>query len=213
MTEQAKDNHQPKRPSQRVRLLLATGAILILLPCLGLVGSSVFLRARQAGALSRWRSLGAPPGSGVDIVTGDTHVVYVRASTGSVYACEHRATREAQDCWDTAQEPLRIDPKAKFDKSLYEGEVELPAETVVDSLNVAVWYAEDAFETRYVLLDDGTVWKWDYDVGAYWSLLILILGPLGGLLLGIGAAVALWAPVAVQALRRRRPGQSSQGGN
>ena len=212
MTQEEKDNNQPNRPSRLLRLL-ATLVILAVLPCLGLVGSSVYLRARQAGALSRWRSLGAPPGGGVDIVTGDTNVVYVRASTGSVYSCEHRATRGAQDCWDTAQEPLRIDPKAKFDKSLYEGEVELPAETVVDSLDVAVWYAEDAFETRYVLLDDGTVWKWDYDVGAYWSLLILILGPLAGLVLGIGAAVALWAPVAVQALRRRRPGQSSQGGN
>ncbi len=212
MTEQEKDHHQPKRPPRRMRLL-ATGAVLILLPCLGLVGSSVYLQARQAGALSRWRSLGAPPGSGVDIVAATTKVVYVRSSTGQIYICNHRAARGAQDCWDEAEEPVPLDPDARPDMRVFEGNVEPPAGTVVDTLEVSLWYPEDAFETRYVLLGDGTVWKWEYDVGAYWSLLILILGPLGGFVLGIGAATALWAPVALRALRRRRQGQTSEEGN
>ena len=198
MTGHKNHSHQPKRLSPTARWLLATGALLVLLPCLGLMGSVGYIWARQAGALSHWRSLGVPPDRGVDIVTGDTDVVYVRTAAGSIYGCRHRGTGAADNCWYKAQEPLSVDPEATFDKRLYQSEVEPPPGTVADRLEVTIWLAEDAFETRYVLLEDGTVWKWEYDVGSYWNLLILIIGPAAGLALAIVVVVVLGAALALR---------------
>lgn len=203
MTEDKKDNHQPKGRLSRARFLLVTGVILVLLPCLGLAGSAGYLKARQAGALARWRPLGAPPDGGVDIATGDIGTVYVHTAAGSIYGCRHRGARGADDCWYEAQEPLSVDREARFDKRLYQRKVEPPPGRVVDTLEVALWQAEDAFETRYALLEDGTVWKWEYDVGGYLSLFIIILGPLAGVGLGIAVVVIFWAGVGLPSLRQR----------
>jgi hypothetical protein len=54
-----------------------------------------------------------------------------------------------------------------------------------------VWFAEDAVETRYVSLEDGTVWGWVFDTGGLWILLIILLGAAAGLLLAI-RLVMLW---------------------
>ncbi|MFQ5580653.1 MAG: hypothetical protein ACE5FZ_08570 [Nitrospiria bacterium] len=109
----------------------------------------------------------------------------------------------ADDCWYETQEPLSVDQKARFDKSLYQREVEPPVGTVVDTLEVTVWQAEDAFEVRYILLEDGTVWKWEYDVGSYLSLFIIILGPIAGVALGIVVVVILWTGVGLRRLQHR----------
>jgi hypothetical protein len=196
--------HQAQRPSSWARLLLATGFLVALLPCLGLVGGGAYLKARQAGAFSRWRSLGVPPGTGVDLVTGDIDVVYVRTASGDLHACRHRGAGAARDCWERAQEPLSVDPDVRFDQRVYEREVQPPGGTVLDSLYVARWYAEDAFETRYVLIEDGTVWKWEYDVGGNWSLLILLAGGLAGMVLAMAAAALMWMPVVLRSLHRHR---------
>jgi hypothetical protein len=202
--ENNSDKQHAKRVSVPARLLLATAALCILLPCLGLLGSGAYLRARQAGAFSRWQSLGAPPGRAVNIVTGDLDVVYVRTAAGVIHGCVRAEAYEPVNCWGEAQEPLLIDPEARFDERLYAGEVKPPAGTVVDTLSVAVWYAEDAYETHYALLEDGTVWKWEYDTGGYWSLLILVLGPLAGLAAGIAVSVVLWVGVGLRSSRQRR---------
>ena len=209
--EDTSDSQHPKRTSVLARLLLATAALCSLLPCLGLLGSGAYLRARQTGAFSRWQSLGAPPGRAVNIVTGDRDVVYVRTAAGVIYGCTHAEAYEPVNCWGVAQEPLLVDRKARFGVRLYTGEVKPPAGTLVDTLHVTVWYAEDAFETRYALLQDGTVWMWEYDRGAYWTLLILIVGPLAGLAVGIAASVLLWVAAGLRSSRQRRHQAPQQG--
>jgi hypothetical protein len=211
MTEYRDHGRKTSRLSPRARLLLATGAILVLLPCLGLTGGAAYIWARQTGAFSRWRSLGQPPGTGVDIVTGDHDVVYVRTATGSIFGCEHRETRAPDDCWEDAQEPLSVDSEARFDTRLYEREVEPPPGTVVDTLYVTFWYAEDAFEIRYVLLEDGTVWKWEYDVGSYLNLAILLLGLAVGGAIGVVAVVVLWVRAGLRSRRRHQEQSPDEG--
>ncbi len=202
------DAHPPRHLSSRARLLLATGVILVLLPCLGLMGSLAYLRARQAGAFSHWRSLGAAPGHAVDIVTGDMYVVYVRTASGIIYGCRHWDKPAAGDCWQKAQQPLSIDPDTQFDQSLFRGEPRPPPGAVTDSLKATVWYGDDATETRYALLADGTVWTWQYDTGGLWILLIILLGPAAGLALAIGLVI-LWG-VAMH-LRRVRSARGTDG--
>jgi hypothetical protein len=193
--------HLPRQsqPKSRQRLWLATVGLLVLLPCLGLAVSAAHLKARQAGILSRWQPLGAVPAGGVDIVAGDLNVVYVRTAAGKIYGCRHSGRRPDPNCWMEAQEPLNVERHAASGRQLYTRQVKPPQGTVVDTLVVTAWYGGDAFEARYVLLQDGTVWKWKYDVGAIWTLSILILGPLVGFVLGVVAAVVLWVRA------RRRP--------
>jgi hypothetical protein len=147
--------------------------------------------------------LGRPPEGGVEIVAGDINVVYVRSEAGKVYGCEHSNSTD-DSCWLEAQKPYDVDPEATHDNRLFQGDVEPPPGEVVDALEVTVWQAEDAFETRYILLEDGTMWKWEYDVGAYQSLSILILGPIAGLGIGIIAVFILWLGVGLGSLKQRQ---------
>jgi len=186
-------NSVARRPWSGARLLLATLALLILLPCLGVLGGAGFLGLRQSGAFSRWRSLGAPPGGGAEIITGDLEVVYVRAHNGAAYSCAYGEKPAPADCWRPAVEPFRVDPEATFGERVLEKDVPPPAGTVSDTLEVTAWYAEDAFEARFALLDDGTLWVWRYDVGSYLYLFILVVGLVVGGLVGVVGVVLLWA--------------------
>jgi hypothetical protein len=181
---------------------LLTAVILLLLPCLGLGGSVVYLRLWRAGTLSRWRRLEPLPARGVEFVAGTTTTVYVRADDGRLYGCRHRGGIEVpRDCWSEAQEPLKLDLDRRSDQLVYTGEVKPPRGTVVDTLEVSEWYAESMSEARYALLQDGTVYKWEYDTGMYGSLIKLALGLGIGLVLGIVAVVILWVG---RGLRGRR---------
>jgi len=181
-----------QRRSRGARLLLATVALLTLLPCLGLLVSAGYVRLRQVGAFSRWRALGAPPGGGVDILTGDLEVVYVRALGGTLYSCAYEEKPSAAGCWQPAPEPLRVDEWATFDRRVLDRDVRPPAGTVTDTLEVSAWYPEHAFEARFALLDNGTLWVWRYDVGSYLDLFILIVGLGIGTVLGMVAVAVLW---------------------
>jgi hypothetical protein len=205
--EEHKNNAEPsERPSSRGRLLLATVLLLLLLPCLGLGASAVFLKARNSGAFTRWRSIGSPPDPGVKLVSGDPQVIYVRTTSEKLYACRHKERGSAPSCWVPAQEPLDVDRRVTTEHMRFTGEVPLPPGQVVDTLNVARWYAEDAFETRYTLLADGSVWKWEYDVGGYWSLLTMAAGLLLGGVLGLVAALVIWLSRVRHVRRYRRRG-------
>ncbi len=204
MPEQTGDHQRRRQLSPRARLLLATGAILVLVPSLGLVSSIAYIKARRAGLVSPWRAMGSPPGNAVEILTGDNGVVYVRTATGSVYGCEHSGWRVAEDCWHPAHEPLSIQRRAKIDTWVFEGQVRPPPGAVVDALDVTLWYGDAAFETRYRLLEDGTVWKWQYDVFPFWGLGAMLIGSIGGLVLGIVIVAVLWVRAGLRSMRQRR---------
>jgi len=204
MSELGKDNLRRQRLSPRARLLLVTGAVLTMLPCLGLGGSTAFLFARRTGLLLHWRSLGAPPSTGIDIVTGDTAVVYVLGADGAYYGCQHGGTRADRDCWFEAAEPYAIDHRTILDQRFYDEDVQPPSGIVMDTLEVTVRYAEDIFESRYALLSDGTIWLWEYDVGAYHTITVLVLGLVGGTALGILIAIVLWGRAGLRRKRGRR---------
>ena len=125
-------------------------------------------------------------------------MVYARTAGESIYGCKHSGWKVVEDSWCEAQEPLEVDRRATFDRRAYPRDVEPPGGTVVDALEVTLWRGGEAFETRYVLLDDGTVWKWEYDEGFGRSLMILVPEPIVGGVLGV-VVVVVW----VRARRRR----------
>jgi len=191
-------------PSSRARLVLASLALLVLCPCLGLLASGGYLWARGQAAFSRWQSLGAPPEHAADILAGDTSVVYVAAGAGKVYACAHHGKKPPAYGWSEAAYPLEVDPEIKTDQRLFDKDPKPPPGVVVDSLIVTRWFAEAAEETRYLLMQDGSVWMWRYDVGSYLALFMWIAGPLAGLALGVLAVIALWLRAGVRAHNLQR---------
>jgi len=211
MTNSVQSDHQEK-PGARGRLWLATGVLLLLLPCLGLGGSVVYTRLWNEGALSRWRRLKLLPAGGVELVAGDTTTVYVRTAEGRLYGCRHRGGIEVpKNCWFEAQEPLELHLDARSEHPLYHGEVQPPAGTVVDRLDVTVRYAESASETRYVLMQDGAVFKWEADAGMFGSLNKLLCGPALGVVLGVAGTAILWASYGLRRRRKRGVDEGGQG--
>lgn len=193
MNEHQQDDLPSENRLPGVRLWLATGLILISLTCLGLVGGFAYYWAESTDFWQRWQALGAPPEKVVGFVTGDINVIYVSTASGGIYGCEHEISVN-DSCWQAAQEPLRVDPDVQFDNSVFRGVLKPPRGVIVDELVATLWYADAAFETRYILLEDGTVWKWENDKGLG-GLFACIVGPLVGIILGIVATVILWAYV------------------
>ena len=53
-------------------------------------------------------------------------------------------------------------------------------------------------------LEDGSVWIWDYNADANTNLVLLLCGPVIGLMLAIGLVLVLWLVAGLRALGRRR---------
>ena len=192
MTRDIESDPQRKRRRlwARLWLWLTTVMLLILMPFLGFRGSLLY---QSSNARGRWQRLEPMPTRGVAIVTGTLSEVYVRTAKGSIYGCRHRRdTNGPESCWFEVQEPLDLNRDALLDPRAGQREVKPPAGTVVDTLEVAVWYYEGVSRTHYVLMQDGTVFKWEHSVHA----MVDAIRPMGwaavGLVLGIVAVVVLW---------------------
>jgi hypothetical protein len=132
------------------------------------------------------------PARGVEIVTGTTSTVYVRAEDGRVYGCKHiGGIQEPKNCWYEAKEPATGAPAPPPPFPGREAP-EPPDGTVVDREQASVWYAESISEVHYVLMQDGRVYKWEYDVGMYGSLFKIACGPTIGLVVAVAAVAFLW---------------------
>jgi hypothetical protein len=163
-----------------------------------------FLKAQESRAETRWQSLGSPPEGAIEIVTGDAYVVYVRSDAGEIYGCRHNRGRiRSGICWMQTQEPLDIAPDTTFDEPPFADDVELPPGTVVDGLGATVWKRDASFETLYVVLQDGSVWKWEYSRVGYFNIIIVVLGLIAGGVLAIVGVVILWSGVGLRSLWQR----------
>jgi hypothetical protein len=174
-------------PSRTSLLALAVLAILLCSPCLGLGGGLAYVSAAGQGRWARWRSLSAPPAGATALVTADPNVVYVEAAEGGVYVCAHNGDAAGAGCWTAAALPYNVASEADFEHAVFSGTVPPPPGEAVDQLYVSIFFAEAAFEARYAVLADGTVWVWEYSANSYDSLVALLLGPVIGLVLGLAA--------------------------
>lgn len=173
------------------KLIIAAGVVFLSLTCLGFVGSLAYYWAANAGILSSWQALNAPPEKAEEIVGGDINVVYVRSVSKRIYGCKHEQKSNPEMCWYRASEPVEVDPETVFDQPLFESELSPPTSTVIDELIATIWYADAAFETRYALDEYGNVWKWGYD-RSWVNSIVCFIGPLAGAAAGLFLAVVMW---------------------
>jgi hypothetical protein len=172
-------------PSRSSVLALAVLVILLCSPCLGLGGGLAYVNALGQGRFARWRSLNAPPAGAAALVTADPNLVYVESGSGAIFVCAHNGRAAGAACWVTAQPPYAIAAEADFERAVFSGAVPPPPGDPVDQLPVSIILADAAWEARYAVLSDGTVWVWEYSAGGYDSLVALLLGPVVGLVLGL----------------------------
>ena len=185
-----------------VRGLLLLLVCLVGLPALGLFGSWAYLEAESAGLFTRWRSLGTPPGDATQIAGADLNRVYVGLADGSLLGCDHRGDEPDPVCWSPVPALPIFDQDLLNDEPFFEAQTPAPG-PVRDSLTATMLYADAAYETRDLLLEDGRVMKAELGVGAYLNLGILCLGPVLGL--GLGILVAIAAALAWGLRARRQP--------
>ncbi|MCC7361185.1 MAG: hypothetical protein IT317_16995 [Anaerolineales bacterium] len=178
-------------PSRASGLAVLIFLVLVCSPCLGLGGALAYQANDGPARFTRWRSLGAPPEAAVAFVAADPMVVYVETETGTVYACRPKRASSDGACWQPAAAPYDIDPEADFEHSVYSGDVPPPPGETRDVVFVSIFYADAAFEARYALLADGTIWVWEYSASSNLALLVLLAGPVVGLALGLVVIVIL----------------------
>lgn len=194
-----------RAPSRTSALAVLVFLLLICSPCLGLGGGLAYLRLEGQGALARWRPLAALPETAVAFVTADPNRVYVSTVSGQVYVCRHNAPTDGQ-CWLLAEEPYTIASESDFEHSVFTGQVPPPPGDLIDTVYVSIFYGDAAFEARYALLADGSVWVWEYSASSNMALLVLLAGPVIGLVLGVLVALALLVIAAVRRRRAAAPG-------
>ena len=182
-----------------VRRVVITILLLIGLPLLGVGAGFALLEAWNRADAGGWESLGTPPEALEAMVDASLDAVYARAVDGSLFACDRTGPTRDNACWqEIAELPER---EAGVDhRDTYGKEIPAPPGRVVESIDVSRMFAERSSHARYALLEDGSIWHWDYNGDANWSLLLLASGPVCGLALAIVIVLVMWLGAGLRAL-------------
>jgi len=132
------------------------------------------------GALVQWQTLGSPPEKAIRIIDiGNefgTQDISIETDSGKVY-------RFKQSTWQATEKP----PTARnFPQTCYATAPKLPSPpgNVISCAEISAfeWITD---RTRFVLLDNGTVWRVHHQVGIEALLIPICIGPLIGALIGV----------------------------
>ena len=186
-----------------VRRVVITVLLLIGLPLLGVGAGFALLDAWKDADAGRWQSLGTPPEMPTAIVDADIDAVYVRGQGGSLFECDRTGPTRENACWKEIDQPPERDSFVEH-RNTYRGEIPPPPGQVKESLDVSWQSAERSRHARYALLEDGSIWHWDYHGDANFSLVLLAAGPICGLALAIVIVLVMWLGAGLRALLRRR---------
>lgn len=194
--------HAPaRRPGWLVGLGLA--GLVLGLTGLGLLGGLALGQAAFNGRLTRWQRLPDPPEPAIEIMAGGTGpaaaawYVFVRSATGAIFYCPPYTPG---DCWVPATEPIDVPYVPGCD---YPSHYTLPPAPgpVLDHLETETCNFEAGYTVNFVVLADGSVWRWQHVSSGLIALTGWLFGALCGAGLGLLAAIIL---IAVVVVRRRR---------
>jgi len=165
---------------------------------LGILGAWIL----ESGRLHGWEALGAVPGGAGEFLDASTTYVYLKNRSGDIY--RNPDSNYCETCWEKTlplDKPL-IDPSRSC-QGTNSAIPSTPGE-VVDRLAGRECYADAIADFEYVILTDGSVWKWAYFRGAY-GLLVYPLFALCGCLAGI-IPLGIWG--LMRLVRRGKPPQA-----
>lgn len=171
------------------RRIFAGMAIIVICAIVG-TGLGVYQGEQFIYAVDPWRSLGTPPQPATKILLADRSGLYVETNSQQIYRCCWIATPVPatpefdRDCYppNTTQHPLPVTPPP------------LPRQ-IVDRLETAV-LMEGCEHIHYAILDDGSVWRWQYSASLLKELMPIfdgILGFFGGAITGLVGVMTFFA--------------------
>jgi len=146
-----------------------------------------------------WQSLGKPPQPATKILFAEVSTVFVQTITGQTYQC----------CWNLADVPTaatnrNCDPYRTDPQPPPVPPPPLPA-PAIDRQQIAK-ILESCEHVVYAVLDDGSVWRWQYSMSLEKMLMPFINGAMGlvaGLIVGLAAAVIFWSITLIRRISRR----------
>ncbi|MCP4595270.1 hypothetical protein [Neptuniibacter sp.] len=174
-----------RRPNNLLSIIL----IPILITGLGLysgnyLGGTIY-EFLNSGAFAKWQSLGAPSERSVKIAAASTWSITVETTDDQVFTSQSDSWE-----WRLTDEYLSMERSPPC----YYPQTPAPPGEVIDSVEISL--CDRGNETvKYVLLQDGSVWRWEHS--AYWGYTLgaSILGTLSGagmgLLVGISISLRL----------------------
>jgi hypothetical protein len=140
----------------------------------------------------QWQSIGSPPGGASRIIsTGqeyNTREIAVLAINGRAYHCCDQTALVWEEAEHNQPQPrLACGALTAFPTAN-------PPGKIVDCAEISNWEPATS-KTIFVVLEDGTVWRWHLDVFLLTPLIIqFVCGPLIGLIMGM-SLLCLWGKV------------------
>jgi hypothetical protein len=140
------------------------------------------------GSFNVWKPLGRPPGKATAIVDGYGSTVVIKTEDGKLY-------RSSSTGWVEIAPPLEKSIGWQFDCSGLP-EPPTPPGKVIAVEKGTTYCLEDRNQYYYILLEDNTIWMWNYSISMLGAAFILRIYPLLGLftgfLIGVAITIALW---------------------
>lgn len=190
MRRDYKVNH-PNLPNSPWRVwrscLKNTGLVIILFfsmlvpPVLGLAIGLRFADAQNREVPQTWSALGVPPERASKILFADPLNLFVETVSGRVYRC----------CWNPTDAPQPTTTDLYRCQTTPAYQVPTPPGKVMDRREVSYCNAEAVILQTFVILDDGSVWKWRYDPNALAGFTWLVVFGLGGAGFGVIVSASL----------------------
>lgn len=138
-----------------------------------------------------WQSLGAPPNRPVQILGLCEGTICVETFEGQRYRYHRKTCRQPaeQTCWieviSTTVMPLVPE---LANPCLFEYDVPSPPRDAIQTVGAKVCHSGGDQYIYYALLEDGSIWHWEHDIGDMASLGAFFFGG-WGVLFGLGAGL------------------------
>ena len=163
--------------------------ILFLTIVLGfVVGVVLFYIVTFVGRRGSWEQLESPPGDILRIVTVEQYFAIVETSDNLLYKVYCRAENTNDVCWKVVEEPIDIP-----DRSCEDDVFPQPPDRVQDQAAFCVQHEYLIF-TEYFLLEDGSLWRWEYAVNPLGQVVQLvrfvIVSTIAGAIVGVALVVS-----------------------
>ena len=164
----------PKRqavsPLDLTKLSLGT---VFITTCAGFVCALLGAFLASMGLFSFWVSLGTPPGQPVNIIATDSETVYVKTSDERIFAF-------IEGQWIISKLSQPDDSQCSYSVSF----VISPPNHAKDSVQQGYCFPHGQRDMRYVLLEDGSIWRWSSPERLSMLFDMLPMGIFAGLVIG-----------------------------
>lgn len=155
--------------------------VLIAIPVCMIIVTITVLSTDSSGRFVDWEHITEPHEPIVELLDHDNDGIYVQGRSGIIYRCDFCLNGNC-DCWSDTDLPesLERDPGEIDPPSMVVAD---PPGDVKDRVSLGFQWQHGVRRTDYVVLQDGSLWRWDNITNGFAALGFLYLAVIGGLAL------------------------------